>query len=67
MLMMICAGCLTGCVKAAADSSALEIGLRKPIDQLNAAVVTDDLPRIRAASRTVIATFDAATGPRQAR
>lgn len=63
MLMMICAGSLTGCFRGAADSSALEIGLRKPVDQLNAAVVTDDLPRIRAAARTVIATFDAATGP----
>jgi hypothetical protein len=64
MLMMICAGWLTGCAKWAADSSALEIGLRQPITQLNTAVVTDDLPRIRAAARNVIATFDAATGAR---
>lgn len=62
--MMIFCGCATGCIGQGASDSALAIGLRKPIEALNAAAVTDDLPRIRAAARDVIATYDAGTGPR---
>lgn len=64
MMAMICAGWMTGCVPDRASDGALVIGLRKPIDRLNGAVVTDDLPRIRAAARDVIATYDAAVGAR---
>ena len=64
MLMMICAGWMTGCAAPAVSDDALAIGLRKPIEALNTAVVTADLPRIRSAARAVISTYDAATGPR---
>jgi hypothetical protein len=61
---MICAGLVSGCVKAVPSDDALVIGLRKPIDELNRSVVTQDLSLIRGAARKVIATYDAAVGPR---
>lgn len=63
--MTILVGLSAGCAKGPAVSDdALAMGLRRPIEQLNAAVVTDDLPRIRSAARGVIAVYDAATDGR---
>jgi hypothetical protein len=55
---------MTGCVRPAPSGDALALGLRQPINRLNEAALTDDLPRIRSAARAVIATYDAAVGPR---
>lgn len=62
--MTICAGLMSGCVGSRVSDSALALGLRKPIDRLNAAVLTPDIAQIRAAARDVISTYDAAVGPR---
>lgn len=58
--MMICAGLMTGCANWTVSDDALAIGLRRPMNDLNAVLVTDDLPAIRRAGRAVIATYDAA-------
>ena len=60
---MICAGWMSGCDVPHPSDDALAIGLRQPIEDLNRAVLTPDLPRIRSAARAVIATYDAAVGP----
>jgi hypothetical protein len=54
---------MSGCDVPHPSDDALAIGLRQPIEDLNRAVLTPDLPRIRSAARAVIATYDAAVGP----
>lgn len=60
ILTMICAGCLRG----PASDSVLAPALRKPIDRLAVSLAGADVAAMRRDGRNVIATYDAAVGPR---
>lgn len=60
ILVMICAGCLRG----PASDSVLVPALAKPMTRHAAALAGDDVDLMRHTGRVVIATYDAAAGPR---